>query len=311
VVLHGAANRTAVKWFATQCRENRFKVPANPAAFLRFWHKHVGADGNIIRSADRAGRRSALTPLLVDQAYKGIMQWAQAGRSKPYESHAELEEECPAVQRVLGEAGVTISTLVKAIKAKHPKFGRKKLIIRHKLSDANKQQRVTMCTQLLARPTRDKHRVVFIDAKSITMVEKSLYGYVDLADSRAVEGIRPATHKSKPISVKYYAAVNAVLGPVLLTCYTGSSGLDNDHSGKDYKVRSGLEVHWGPLGLHMSHSQPELGQPSLAQRACLHALATNTQPQHTETLAHRRLRIQLVLVHPGLHVAVRIIVHAH
>jgi hypothetical protein len=271
----------------------------------------VDADGNIIRSGGKAGRRSALTPLLVEQAYKGIMEWARAGRSKPYESHTELEQECPEVQQVLSEAGVTIGTLVKAIKAKHPKFGRRKLIIRHKLSDANKQQRIATCTELLARPARDKHRVVFIDAKSISMVEKSLYGYVDLAESRAVEGIRPATHKSKPISVKYYAAVNAVLGPVLLTCYTGSSGLDNNHSGKDYKVRSGLEKHWGALSLHMSHSLPQSGQPSFAQRARLHALAAHTQPQHTETLAHCSLGIQLVLVHSGLHAAVRIVVLAH
>jgi hypothetical protein len=58
VVLHGDANRTAVKWFTTQCRENRFKVPANPAGSSGFgtsmWTQTATSSAAVARQAGAA-----------------------------------------------------------------------------------------------------------------------------------------------------------------------------------------------------------------------------------------------------------------
>jgi hypothetical protein len=120
-----------------------------------------------------------------------------------------------------------------------------------------------VCTDLKARPARDKLRVVHIDAKSITMMEQEVYGYVDLAVSKSVEGIKPAKHKGKIITLRYYAAVNALLGPVLLLFYTGTSGMDCNHDGNSYKVSSGCEQLGRHVATHMGHGMFQCSPPLL------------------------------------------------
>lgn len=302
-IYHGATT-AAVEWFVNTCTAAGYKMPKDRLGFIRLWGPRGDAHGHIDSHAHNAGRRSKLTPPMVERAYKGIIDWKENNRGAPYASHKELAEECPEVAAVLRESGVSIRTLIKAIKAVHPKFVRAKLTIRHTLTDAHKAARKKECTTLLSKPPRDKHLVVFIDAKSINMSEQARYGWVDLSVGKSIEGVKPATHKGKIITLKYYAAVNALLGPVLLTFYTGTSGMDHDHSGKHYQVSSELkQLGCTPL-THISHHLLQVGLPLRAQGALRHAPARRSQPHHHKSRAHCVLSILHVCILPGCQAAV-------
>jgi len=226
----------AVRYFTSQCRELGYATPANIANFITYWRNRSTPEGNVIHHSHNAGRPSVLTAAQVERAYNGIIGWKEAGRSRPYDNHKELLEQCVEVQAVLAESGASFSTLIKACKARHPHLGRHKLVVKWELTPANKTERVDVCTDLRGRPAGDKLRAVFIDAKSIHMFEQTIYGWVDASVTRSVTGIQPAKSRGKVIVLRYYAAVNAELGPVMLKYYTGTTGMDNNHDGHHYKV---------------------------------------------------------------------------
>lgn len=231
----------AAEEFCKACMRMGYDTPKNVTEFMRTWADRATPEGNIERHAHLSGRRRALTPAMVKRAYKGLTGWRAANRARPYRTREEAQESCPEVKAVQDEAGVTFATLLRAIKEEHPGFGRHKLTLHWTLSATHKRERVRVSTQLKARSARAKLLVVHLDAKSIPMMEEEAYGYVDANVNTSVERIKPAYHNNKLITLRYYAAVNALLGPILLVFYTGTTGMDANHDGNNYKVRSGCE----------------------------------------------------------------------
>lgn len=226
----------AVTYFTNQCRELGYATPANIPGFINYWRNRHTPAGDVIHHNHNAGRPRILTVAQVERAYKGIIGWEATGRSRPYESHAQIMDECQEVQAVLAESGASYSTLIKACRDRHPHLGWHKLVPKWELTAPNKTERVDACTDLRGRPAGDKYWAVFLDAKSIHMQELVIHGWVDASVSRSVTAIQAARSRGKVIVLRYYAAVNAQLGPILLKYYTGTTGMDNNHDGKHYKV---------------------------------------------------------------------------
>jgi hypothetical protein len=227
----------AVRYFTNQCRELGYRMPANIPNFINYWRGRSTEEGNVIHNSHNAGRPHVLTVAQVERAYNGIIGWKDAGRSQPYESRTELLEQCVEVQAVLAESGASLDTLLKACRHRHPQLGRHKLVLKWQLTSGNKTDRVSACRDLRGRPAGDKLKAVFIDAKSIHMQEQVIYGWVDPSVDRSVTGIQPARARGRVIVLRYYAAVNAELGCIILKCYTGTTGMDCHHDGRHYKVR--------------------------------------------------------------------------
>ena len=227
----------AGEYFVNQCFELGYRIPRNVPNFINYWRNRTTAEGNVIHNNHNAGRPKVLTAAQVERAYNGIIGWRAAGRSRPYGTATQVLEMCPVVQAVLAESGAAWSTRLKAMRDKHPHFGYKELTPKWALTDSNKVQRVSTCTDLKGRPVGDKLKAVFIDAKSIHMHEQAIYGYVDTSVERSVTGIQAARLKGKVIVLRYYAAVSAELGPIKIKFYTGTTGMDCNHDGHHYKVR--------------------------------------------------------------------------
>lgn len=73
--------------------------------------------------------------------------------------------------------------------------------------------------------------------------------------------IKPPRYDKHIISIKYYAAVNAVLGPVWICYYTGTSGILATHDGKHYKVGSCNKQFWCIASLHVLQCLLKLSLP--------------------------------------------------
>lgn len=218
------------------CQRLGLAVPANPSNFVSYWRGRLTATGEIDNHAANAGRPYSLSPQMVESAYQGIIGWRAAGRRRPYASKLECEQQCPEVRQVLAESGVTMDTLLRRIRAVHPKFAFKKLRIRWRLTDDNKQQRDIICRRLLAEFSDALCRMVFLDASTIRMWEEDVWGWVDTSVPNSCQGIKPAYHRGRVIRLKYYAAVHSVLGPFWIRFYTGTSGMASTHDGHDYRV---------------------------------------------------------------------------
>lgn len=279
-------------------------TPHNPQQYLTYWQDRRLPDGTIEHHATLSGRHKMLTHEQVDSVYTAIVGWEAAGRTEPYDSQEDLEENCPVVGEVLQEAGVTITTLIKAISHLHPGFGRHNLRKRWSLSAAQKEERLQVCRILLRVPPSYLDHVVLVDAKNIYMQEKAMYGYVDLNVGRDVRGVSAAKHDKQTIVLRYYGVVNAKLGPVLLRCYTGTTTLGPDRDGHSYKVSSALEKLGSALALHILHSLPQCNNPCACEAAAGRIRAAHLQPQHTITLPHCGLGIFHISVHSGLHAGV-------
>jgi ribosomal protein L21E len=244
---------------------------------------------------------------MVESAYQGIIGWRAAGRHRPYASKLDCAQQCPEVRQVLSDSGVTIDTLFKRIEEVHPNFHFKKLRIRWKLTDANKQERDNICQQLLQEFRHLLHRVVFVDAKTVWMWEEEIWGWVDTSVPNFCQGIKPAYSQGKIIHLKYYAAVHSKLGPLWIKFYTGTTGMAYNHDGHNFKVGSCSKQLGQAFSLHMHHCLLQLlGPHRLLSRVTCHILI-HPQPQHTPPLLHCSPSIQPVPQVPFSQAAVNVV----
>jgi hypothetical protein len=294
----------AVKAFTAHLERQGLLIPSNPHVYITYWQGRRLPDGTIEHHATWSGRHKMLTHEQVDRAYAAIVGWEAAGRTEPYDSKEDLVENCAVVGEVLQEAGVTITTLLKAISKLQPGFARSRLRTRWSLSAAQKEERLHICRSLLEVPVSHLDYVVFVDAKSIYMQEKPMYGYVDLTVGRDVRGVTPARHNKQTVVLRYYGAVNAKLGPVLLRFYTGTTTLGPDRDGHSYRVSSALEKLGSALALHILNSLPQCSSPCAGEAAAGRIGAAHLQPQHTVALPHCGLGIFHISVHSGSHAGV-------
>lgn len=223
------------------CTRQNLDPPKNPPQFVKYWKDRMTKKGNILSRAHMSGCKFKVTTRQVQLAYNAIIGWEAAGRERPYESAKDIAAECAPVKKLLALTGVHITTLISRIKALHPKFGRKKLRTRWVLSEENRLERLDVALQLKAKEQAELQKVVHLDAKTVYMQEKSIFGYVDLAVGYNIASTKPAKKRGKVIKLKYYAAVNAKLGAFFIRFYTGTTDMPATRQGLNYKVSSGAE----------------------------------------------------------------------
>lgn len=277
------------------CAVTGLNPPANARNFIQTWAGRMRPDGTLERRAHNAGAPQRLTDQMAEEAYRGIIGWRAAQRRNPYESKEQMAHECPAVAKVLRESGVTVDTLIRRIKAKHPNFRFVKLKIRFALTDAHKADRLSKARQLLQGFADLLHCAVFLDQKLINMWEQEISGWVDTSVPHFAEGIKPAKYHGKIIKLKYYAAVHCKLGAFFIRFYTGTTSMDSHHDGNHYKVSSGHEQLRTTPTLHMSNNTRQLLSPPGGLGAMVADHLIHPQPQHTPTLPQGLLSIKPVL----------------
>lgn len=268
---------SAVTLFRSYMTGAQLDPPANLYNYVQTWGPRLTDDGEISGRATHAGRPAMLSPQMVEECYTAIINGKPGTRPEPFESPDDIQENCPVVIRVLDETGASLSTLLKRVQELHPGFGRRLLHNRWALTPANCQDRKRICEALLRLPESELDRVVFIDAKTIWMAIKRVYGYVDTDTARNFEHTHPSKWKGQIIKIKYYAAVHSKLGPVWIRFYTGTTGMPAQRDGHHYKVSSGNEKLGGLAGCHMDQSFFQLGSPFTLTGQFIAAL-THTQP---------------------------------
>lgn len=291
----------ARKYLLSQCKSAGLKPPQNPAQFISYWRDRLTPKGDIRSKAHRSGRKAKLTDAKVQAAYKALLAWQHAGREAPYESAKAAATECPYVKQLLAKTGAQFSTLLARIKQRHPRFGRHVLRVRWHMSDECQQQRLATAEKLLAEYKDKLDFVVHLDAKTVFLQEKVIYGYVDLAVPYNVSFVSPATKSSKVIRLRYYAAVNAKLGAFFMMFYTGTTDMPADRPGAHYKVGLSVEQLCLAPTNHMHQCLPQVCSPCLCTAAQGWIVILDPQPQHTPAPLNCCLSIRHVLALPCDH----------
>jgi hypothetical protein len=243
------------------CAVTHLQPPANCRSFILTWGRRMNPDGTLDRHAHYAGAHQQVSDQMAEEAYQGIIGWRAAGRRQPYKNERELKAQCPAVKKVLRESGVTIATLINRIKQLHPNFQRVKIRQRFPLEASHKASRLSICQLLSQQFSHLLRCMVFVDQKQINMWEEEITGWVDTSVPDYADGIKPARYKGRVIKLKYYAAVHMTLGPFFIRFYTGTSGMDYNHSNRAYMVSSSHKQLRCTLILHMHHSTMQLLGP--------------------------------------------------
>jgi hypothetical protein len=91
----------AAKSLVQKCQTAGLKPPVNPGNYINTWRDRQTAKGDIRSNAHRSGRKPKLTSGNVQAAYKAILAWEKAGRTRPYESAQHVAAECPYVKKLL------------------------------------------------------------------------------------------------------------------------------------------------------------------------------------------------------------------
>jgi hypothetical protein len=273
----------AQQYLLQKCQENNLAAPKNPGEFISTWADRLTPKGDLRSNAHRSGRKPKLTNAQVQRAYKAILAYEKAGRSRPYESQIQIAAECPYVKQLLTKTGSCMSTLLARIRQKHPRFGRYLLRTRWHMTDECQQQRLATAQNLLDNYGDKLDYVVHLDAKTVYLQEKKIYGYVDLAVGYTVSRIPAATKNSRVIKLRYYAAVNAKLGAFFIIYYTGTTDMPAKRPGAHYKVSSGVEQLWLLPGSNILQCLPELCSPLPAGVPEVRVTLLHPQPQHTPT----------------------------
>lgn len=281
-----------------KCQTAGLKPPANPGNYINTWRDRQTPKGDIRSNAHRSGRKPKLTSGNVQAAYKAILAWEKAGRTRPYESAQNVAAECPYVKKLLTKTGTCISTLIARIQQKHPRFGRKLLKAKWHMTAECQQERLATAQDLLDNYGDKLDFVVHLDAKTVLLQEKKIYGMVDLDVGYTVSRVPAATKNSRVIKLRYYAAVNAKLGAFFIIYYTGTTGMPANRPGAHYKVRSAVEQHWLSLSSNILQCCPQLCSPLLGSAPEARVTLLNPHPQHTPTLLNCCLRIRIVLALP-------------
>ena len=132
----------------------------------------------------------------------------------------------------------------------YPHLKQRLLKLKLELTPEQKAVRVRLANRLLAmeeqRMRRYLHRVIWIDSKRLYVVPHGRKVWAPKNAQLTVEDPRmPTTGRQlKSKCIFYYAAVNAVTGPLLVKLATGTTGF-LEMGGRTYKVRVVVMAVWG------------------------------------------------------------------
>lgn len=282
----------------TDLKEFELQTPEDPVKFVRKWGRCIRGDGSIESHAKHSGRRPLLTVRQLMDCYREAIGWYAAGRPGPYASIKALAEQSPNVKAILTASGVKPATLRYWLKKRFRKFRYQRVVTKDLLTNTHKQDRIAACKLALKRTPRDLQRVVWVDAKSMILVVRSIRAWVD-SDVCDYEGRhRPPQLGSQIINLKYYIGVNALLGAFWIAITTGTTNIDKVPGRKTYEVISANKQARGVSSMHVRRRRPQLLSPLVGTVALARA-AVNVEPEHTETVGPGGGRQLLVLLYPS------------
>lgn len=222
--------------FLAGCKGRDFTPPRSLDWFVGYWGREWKQQGSVAGKASNSGAKLLISDTQAKVAVGVVLGWREEGRSGPYRSTKDLVKNNAAVKAIMKKTGASIKTLQRAMKRVHPTLSYKKLLVKAKLTAEHKTDRVRISKQNLASTDEELQTVVWIDAKTMYMNITQRYGWVDSLKEDIFETNRVSTRKSNIIKLKYYIAVNARLGGVMLVFYTGTTGMPAERDGKVYLV---------------------------------------------------------------------------
>lgn len=121
------------------------------------------------------------------------------------------------------------------------------------LTVAEMAARVLICKQLVSMERKVLLQVVFLDMKTIWMWEHNAYGWIDTSMRAEFGATKPLRDQGQILRLKYYGAVNALLGPFFIWFVSGTTGITAHQGETHYKVGSCAEPIGGQACSHMHH----------------------------------------------------------
>lgn len=254
----------ATAHFTDELQAANFDLPSNPQSYVGLWGPRLLDDGTVASHATHSGRKRKLTDEMVITLHYEATNWFLAGREEPYTSIKQLRDSNPTVQGLLAGVEVDDKTIIHSVQRMFPEFQFGKLQKKRHLDEQHKEMRVAAAkeNQLLSADTLNS--VVWADEKTMKMEPDAGLGWHDAGGIDYTE-TRPAPqHNKQPMKVKYFIAVNALLGAFYIKFYTGTSGLAGSSGGEAYRVSLACEQHRGLARLDMQQRCPEPGSPPAA-----------------------------------------------
>lgn len=211
------------------------KMPTNPSQFVNWWILAWQQRGSVL-TAPPTPRRSVVTDADVDHCYDALLNGYTNSRGHFFfRSWRQAAKKSGTIRQVLestaSEDGVqlTPTSLWRRIKERHPNLSRRLLRFHHQRNEAERQERVAYCTNLLAMGEaalkRYLARVVWLDSKKLYVVPRAHWVYAPKDADLCVETTRVPTSWRKAKKINYYCAVNQVLGAVTFLPVTGTTEL--------------------------------------------------------------------------------------
>ena len=279
------------------------ELPQAPASFVRYWGEPWSKVKSVSGCASNSGRHRKISSKQAQRCVNIVLNWREDGRPGPYRSVQDLVNNSAYVRGLKETTGASNRTIARAMQRMCPSLSYKRLVVKAKLTDQHRQARVAVCKKHLKVPDNVLDTVVWIDAKTMHMNITHRYGWVDALREDIYETTRPSTRKSNVIKLKYYIAVNARLGPVMLVFYTGTTGMPAERDGMTYLV-SGSHVQLGGLVLKLvSHCLLNQIAPALLTAP----LRPRHQPHDVKTSIHCCSSQSMVPVHPVHQISICII----
>lgn len=303
--LAGGNVQQAARALRSQLKELQLPVPADCGAFVENWGPRLNDDGSIDGHAQLSGRKPRLSEEQVAKCHAEATNWFAAGRSGPYGSMKELIATNPTVEAIVAAANVTPETLSRQIKKHFPHFTYGNVGTKDPLTADHLRERVEACNRNLRLSLRRLHLMVWVDSKSMILVIKGRRGWIDTSVCDYEVRRRPPQVGSKIINLKYYIAVNALLGPVWLALTTGTPGVTAARPGHTYKVSSRHKLTRAAPSMHVCCRRAQLVSPTLRAHMLM-LVAACVQPQNTETVGECRGGQLLVFLCPCTQAAITV-----
>lgn len=232
--------------------EFRARVPEHDVVevwdFLERWGTHFREHGNV----DERGHvgQHTIPPDVADRCIdillSGWTEWEwddehamQHERRHYFRSVHDAVVHSPYLAKVLKEYDVTECTLLRTLQHRAPGLRRRHLHYRRFLSDANRWERVQLCSDMLDKGKKlEKYlnRVFWIDSKTIYVVPSDHFVYAPPGIDLTVVDRRLPQSRQEIKKIVYYCVVNAALGPVYIEFMTGSTEHETDPHYKQYRV---------------------------------------------------------------------------
>jgi hypothetical protein len=221
---------TATKEFLTRCENLGVEAPTDAAGFVDRWGSSWAKEHSVKGHASNSGRKHKLSKEDTQVVVGNLKRGRADEEGGPFGSIKECRDECPEVRELLQARNVSASTVYRAVHRECPELAYKDLNIKPKHTQKQLDSRYEIAAGNLEQITdnfRVAERVIWIDAKTMYMRVHSKKGWVIPSEKDTFETTLAPTLK-KPKVLRYYIAVNYLLGAVLLVFYTGTTGMPAD-----------------------------------------------------------------------------------